>query len=54
MKIFLKGRDNLLKLKNLIKIENKKERKFLAIITGANFAYTEEGDVKVILIGCLR
>lgn len=49
-----KGAKNLLKLKNLLLEKNFKEPKFLAIITGGEFAYTTEDNVKVIPIGCLR
>lgn len=55
-----KGAQNLLKIKKLI--EEKKEEdnidipepKFLAIITGGEFAYTRKDGVKVIPIGCLK
>lgn len=49
-----KGAKNLLKLNDLIKTKNMREPKFLAIITGGEFAYTREDGVKVLPIGCLR
>lgn len=54
------GAKNLLKLDNLIKtsIKEKKldilEPSFLAIITGAEIAYTRPDGVKILPIGCLR
>jgi len=49
-----KGAKNLLELNDLIKTKNMREPKFLAIITGGEFAYTREDGVKVLPIGCLR
>lgn len=49
-----KGAKNLLELNDLIKTKNIREPKFLAIITGGEFAYTREDGVKVLPIGCLR
>lgn len=55
-----KGAKNLLKLKKLIQEKKDKEKlnipnpKFLAIITGGEFAYTRKDGVKVIPIGCLK
>ena len=52
---------NLIKLKNIINKKKRKtgdtkipEPKFLAILTGGEFAYTRPDGVKVIPIGCLR
>ncbi len=55
-----KGAQNLLKLKKLIEEKKLKEKinipvpKFLAILTGGEFAYTRKDGVKVIPIGCLK
>lgn len=51
---------NLLKLKEIIKLKKEegkvkiKEPSFLAVITGGEYAYTIEDEVKVIPIGCLK
>lgn len=55
-----KGAQNLLKLKKLIQEKKEKEAinipepRFLAILTGGEFAYTRKDGVKVIPIGCLK
>ena len=55
------GAAHLIKIKQLIKEHNKKEKQvplrepdLLMIITGGNMAYTREDGVKIIPIGCLK
>ena len=49
-----KASKNLLKLKSLINERNMRQPKFLAIITGGEFAYTRSDGIKILPIGCLR
>lgn len=55
------GAEHLLKIKQLVKEYNKKEKQcplrepdLLMIITGGNMAYTRDDGVKIVPIGCLR
>lgn len=55
------GASHLLKLKELVKIHNEKEKQcplrepdLLMIITGGNMAYTRDDGVKIVPIACLR
>lgn len=55
------GAQHLLKIRELVKIYNEKEKQcplrepdLLMVITGGNMAYTREDGVKIVPIGCLK